>query len=61
VIPEEVEGYFIEFRPFVPYCRFPDCSHEHEDTCAVKSAVKDGLIAESRYESYLRIIHDDFT
>lgn len=61
VIPEEVEGYFIEFRPFVAYCKFPDCTHEHEDNCAVKNAVDAGLISESRYESYLRIIHDDFS
>ena len=30
VIPEEVEGFFVEFRPFVALCRFPDCSHTHE-------------------------------
>lgn len=61
VIPEEVEGYFIEFRPFVAYCKFPDCTHEHEDHCAVKNAVQAGLISKSRYESYLRIIHDEFS
>ncbi len=61
VIPEEVEGYFIEFRPFVAYCKFPDCTHEHEEGCAVKQAVVKGLIFASRYESYLRILHDDFS
>ena len=61
VIPEEVEGYFIEFRPFVANCKFADCTHEHEDNCAVKAAVKAGLIFPSRYESYLRIVHDDFS
>jgi ribosome biogenesis GTPase len=55
VIPEEVEGFFIEFRPFVAHCRFPDCSHIHEEDCAVKEAVANHLIAETRYESYLRI------
>lgn len=59
VTPEEVEGYFIEFRPFVPYCRFPDCSHTHESDCGVKNAVHEGLIAEARYESYLRIREED--
>ena len=38
-IPEEVEGYFPEFRPYVPLCAFPDCSHTHETGCAVKAAV----------------------
>ena len=61
VIPEEVEGYFIEFRPFVAFCKFPDCTHEHEDGCGVKKAVVKGLIFASRYESYLRILHDEFS
>ena len=55
VIPEEVEGFFVEFRPFVALCRFPDCSHTHEEGCAVKRAVESELIHESRYASYLRI------
>ena len=39
MIPEEVEGFFAEFRPFVALCAFPDCTHTHEDRCAVKRAV----------------------
>ena len=54
-IPEEVEGFFVEFRPFVALCRFPDCSHTHEEGCAVKRAVESELIHESRYASYVRI------
>lgn len=56
VIPEEVEGFFVEFRPFVALCRFPDCSHTHETGCRVKQAVSDALITRSRYHSYLRIM-----
>ena len=36
VIPEEVGGYFRDLRPFINGCRFPDCTHTHEDDCAVK-------------------------
>jgi ribosome biogenesis GTPase len=56
VIPEEVEGYFIEFRPFVTRCRFPNCSHTHEHDCGVKGAVDQDLISILRYDSYLRIM-----
>lgn len=56
VLPEEVEGYFVEFRPFVALCRFPDCSHTHETDCRVKQAVSDALITRTRYHSYLRIM-----
>ena len=55
LIPEEIEGFFVEFRPFVALCHFPDCSHTHEEGCAVKRAVETELIHESRYASYLRI------
>lgn len=56
VQPEEVEGYFIEFRPFVTYCQFPDCTHTHEANCRVKRAVSLGLISTTRYHSYMRIL-----
>lgn len=55
VIPEEVSGYFRELRPYVSKCRFPDCTHTHEDDCAVKHAVADGWIDARRYESYVQI------
>jgi ribosome biogenesis GTPase len=55
IIPEEVEGYFPEFRPFVPLCAFPDCTHTHEHRCAIKNAVDNRLISASRYTSYLGI------
>lgn len=53
IIPEEVEGFFPEFRPFVPLCAYPDCSHTHEDRCAIKRAVELRQICEQRYVSYL--------
>lgn len=55
VSAEEVSGYFRELRPYVSQCRFPDCTHTHEDFCAVKDAVADGRIDTRRYESYTQI------
>jgi ribosome biogenesis GTPase / thiamine phosphate phosphatase len=55
VIPDEVAGYFRELRPYVSQCRFPNCTHTHEDNCAVKDAVADGWIDARRYESYVQI------
>jgi ribosome biogenesis GTPase len=53
LLPEEIEGFFAEFRPFVPLCGYPDCTHTHEDRCAVKRAVVRRQIGMSRYTSYL--------
>jgi len=58
VIPEEVAGFFRDVRPYVSLCRFPDCTHTHEDDCAVKNAVADGHIDERRYDSYCHLIED---
>ena len=41
--PGEVGAHFVELRPFIPFCRFPDCSHSHESDCAVKEAVCTGV------------------
>src|SRR5262249_35692135 len=53
--PGALEGYFVEFRPLIPRCRFPDCSHTHEGGCAIKDAVAWGQIHPGRYESYRRL------
>lgn len=59
VIPEELPGFFRDLRPYVSLCHFPDCTHTHEDDCAVKDAVADGRIDERRYESYCHIREND--
>jgi ribosome biogenesis GTPase len=59
VIPQEVAGYFRDLRPYVSRCRYPNCTHAHEEPCAVKDAVADGFIDTRRYESYLAMLDDD--
>ncbi|MDO4587629.1 MAG: ribosome small subunit-dependent GTPase A [Planctomycetia bacterium] len=54
-IPEEVIGFYRDLRPYENLCRFPDCSHTHEDFCAVKDAIADGRLDLRRYESYLAL------
>jgi len=55
VAPAEVVNFFRDFRPYMNFCKFPDCTHTHEADCAVKNAVADGRLDERRYESYCRI------
>jgi len=57
IIPEEVEGFFPEFRPYVALCGFPDCTHTHEDRCAVKVAVDRRQIGVRRYHSYIGLFN----
>ena len=55
IIPEEVFGLFRDLRPYENLCHFPDCTHSHEEDCAVKFAVGEGRLDLRRYESYLAI------
>lgn len=56
---DEVDGYYIEFRPFISYCRFPNCTHIHENGCGVKEAVAQQLISVARYNGYYHLREDD--
>lgn len=49
---------FLEFRPYLPECRFVGCSHTREKGCAVLEAVRAGKIPKSRHESYLRLYEE---
>ncbi len=59
IIPEEVEGFFPEFRPLVHLCAYPDCTHTHEDRCAIKRAVLRRQLSASRYTTYLGLFAGD--
>lgn len=50
-----LEG-FIEFRPFMGYCKFRDCSHRHEPGCAILKALDEGKISQTRMDSYRYIL-----
>lgn len=54
----EVSHYFPEIFKMAANCRFGNCTHRHEPGCAVLEAVKEHLISESRYKSYLNILED---
>ncbi len=56
--PEEITSYFKEIFRFSKDCRFNNCTHTHEPGCAVRRAVEDHYIAESRYQSYLSMLED---
>ncbi|UBM60604.1 ribosome small subunit-dependent GTPase A [Marinilongibacter aquaticus] len=55
---EEVAHYFPEMRDLIGACRFHNCKHVNEPNCAVKEAVLEGQIAQSRYFSYLSILEN---
>lgn len=55
---EDLMWYFPEFDKFNDKCRFQGCVHINEPDCAVKDALREGLISKSRYDNYL-LIYDE--
>lgn len=54
----EVSHFFPEIFRIGAECRYGDCTHTHEPGCAVREALENHQIAESRYASYLSILED---
>lgn len=54
----EVSHFFPEIFRIGAGCRYGDCTHTHEPGCAVREALENHQIAESRYASYLSILED---
>lgn len=51
-----IPSAFPGFGSYSGSCYFRGCTHSHEENCAVKADVEKGVIPESRYDSYLRIM-----
>lgn len=51
---EELPNFFPEMKELAPNCKFRGCLHLKEPQCAVKDAVKNGIIMKSRYDDYVQ-------
>ena len=54
----EVAHYFKEIFKISANCKYNNCTHTHQPGCAVRDAVENHYISESRYQSYLSILED---
>jgi len=54
-----ISHYFPEMRELLNQCKFHNCRHMNEPHCAVKTAVEEGAIFESRYETYIQLMTED--
>ena len=55
---ESLDDCFPEFLPYIADCKFAECAHINEPSCAVKAALEEGKIAKSRYNNYV-ILYDE--
>ena len=58
-IPKEnLEHAFPEFGPYLGQCQFTGCSHRSEKGCAVRAALEEGKLSDTRYQSYLTMYEE---
>lgn len=46
---------FDDFSEYASRCRFRNCTHTHEEGCAIIEAVQKGIIEEDRFRNYLKL------
>jgi ribosome biogenesis GTPase len=56
---QEVSHFFPEIFKYRLNCKINNCLHVNEKDCAVMEALEGGMIAVSRYESYLSILNNE--
>lgn len=54
---EEIVDQFPEMFRLKGECRFNNCMHQQEPGCAVRKAVEEGVVPESRYLSYIDMVN----
>lgn len=54
--PAQLSHFFVEYRPYIGQCRFPDCTHDHEPGCVITELIDQGRLSLERYHSYLSML-----
>lgn len=52
----ELSHYFPEMRKLLGQCRYNNCTHTNEPDCAVLTALEQGTIPHTRYNTYLGML-----
>ena len=58
-LKEELAHRFPEIRRVMDDCQFNNCLHINEPKCAVRVAVDNGIIPQSRYNNYVQMLEGD--
>jgi len=52
---EGLDKAFYDIEEIGNNCKFNDCTHNSEPDCAIKKAIEQGTLEQSRYNSYLKL------
>lgn len=53
--PEALDEAFSDIVELSQKCRFGNCTHESESSCAIKDAIAEGRLDEARWQNYLKL------
>lgn len=56
---EGIQLTFADIESFASQCRFSDCLHENEPSCAVRKAVESGELSSRRLDNYKKLLRED--
>ena len=52
----DLKNYYPEIVKYDEGCKFLDCLHNKEPNCAIKEAVSNNLISQTRYNNYIKLL-----
>jgi len=52
---EGLKNTFRDIEELAAQCKFSDCQHETEPGCMIKKAIKEGMLSQVRFESYVKL------
>jgi ribosome biogenesis GTPase len=52
---ETLDTTFSEISELAAECRFADCAHESEPSCAIQRALREGTLSRERWDSYRKL------
>ncbi len=56
---EGLEMAFHDVEMFFSNCRFRDCTHTSEPGCGIYDAIREGMLSDKRWQSYLKLKAED--
>lgn len=58
IAKENLQYAFPDIAQHIGKCKFTDCAHMSEKGCAVRAALEEGSLAQSRYDSYVTLYNE---
>lgn len=48
-----------QIEQYAKLCKYNNCTHTHEDGCAIKQAIEDGEIDQEQFDEYMKLLYEN--